>query len=101
MAANMESTGKPLKSALDLALERLARTDGAAAKLSAAQKAALAEIERQAKAKLAELEILGQDRLAKEGTDPEKIQAIQAELRAAMDKVRSRAESDKERVRQG
>ncbi len=96
----MESTGKPLKSALDLALERVARSDGDPPKLTAAQKSALAEVERQTQAKLAELEILGNDRQAKAEADPEKVAALQAEQRAAMEKIRARAEEAKARIRQ-
>ncbi|MBU4200854.1 MAG: hypothetical protein KKG09_02165 [Verrucomicrobia bacterium] len=95
----MTSDEKSLKSAFDLAMERLAGTDGPAVRLSNAQKAALAEIDRKTKAKLAELEILGSDRLAKAEADPEKGEVIRAEQRAAMEKIRSRAEEEKERVR--
>ena len=97
----MESTGKTLKSALDLALERAARNDGAMAKLTSAQKAALAEVDSQTRAKLAELEILGSDRLAKAEADPEKSEALKAEQRVAMGKIRARAEDEKERIRKG
>ena len=101
MNANMESTGKSLKSALDLAMERLAQRDGALAKLTDVQKAALAEVDRKTKAKQAELEILGSDRLAKAGEDPEKVEPIKAEQRAEMEKIRARAEQEKERIRKG
>ena len=97
----MESTGKTLKSALDLALERLSRNDGAMTKLTAAQKAALAEIDSKTKAKLAEMEILGNDQLLKAGEVPEKIETLKAEQRIAMDKIRTRAEEEKERIRKG
>jgi hypothetical protein len=97
----MESTGKSLKSALDLAMERLAQRDGAPAKLTSAQKAALAEVDRKTKAKLAEREILGSDRLARAGEDPEKVEPLKAEQRAEMEKIRNRAEEEKERIRKG
>lgn len=97
----MEPTGKSLKSALDLAMERLAQRDGTLARLSAAQKAALAEVDRKTKAKLAEREILGSDRLAKAGEDPEKIEPIKAEQRAEIGKIKARAEEEKERIRKG
>jgi len=93
--------GKSLKSALDLAMERLAQRDGALARLTAAQKAALAEVDRKTKAKQAELEILGCDRLAKAGEDPEKVEPIKAAQRAAMEKIRNQAEEEKERIRKG
>lgn len=97
----MESSGKSLKSALDLAMERLAQRDGARVKLTDAQKNALAEVDRKTRAKLAELEILGSDRLSKAGEDPEKTETIKAEQRAEMEKIRARAEQEKERIRKG
>ncbi len=97
----MKSTGKSLKSALDLAMERLAQRDGAHTKLTDAQKAALAEVDRKTKAKLAEREILGNDRLTKAGEDPEKIEPIKAQQRAEIEKIKARAEEEKERIRKG
>ena len=99
--ANMKSTGQSLKSALDLAIERLAKRDGALTKLTDAQKAALAEVDRKTTAKLAEWEILGSDRLAKAGDDPEKIEPIKAEQRAEIEKIKTRAQEEKERIRKG
>jgi hypothetical protein len=101
MNANMKPAGKSLKSALDLAMERLAQRDGAPARLTDAQKAALAEVDRKTKAKLAEREILGSDRLARAGDDPEKIEPIKAEQRAEIEKIKARAEEEKESIRKG
>lgn len=101
MNANMQSPGKSLKSALDLAMERLAQRDGTLAKLTDAQKAALAEVDRKTKAKLAEREILGSDQLAKLGADPEKVELIKAGQRAEIEKIKARAEDEKERIRKG
>ena len=53
-----------LKSALDLAMERLEKKNGKIAALSAEQKKAIAEIEGQMKAKVAEIEILRNKELA-------------------------------------
>ena len=97
----MESTGKSLKSALDLAMERLEVRDGAPARLTDAQKAALAEVDRKTKAKLAEREILGSDQLAKAGDDPEKVEPIKAIQRAEIEKIKTHAEEEKERIRKG
>ena len=97
----MVSDGKSLKSSFDLAMERLAQRDGKVARLSDAQKSALAEVERKTKAKLAELEILGSDRLAKAGEDPEKIEPIKDQQRAEIEKIKTRAEEEKERIRKG
>ena len=97
----MKSTDKTLKSALDLAMERLTQRDGALAKLTDVQKAALAEVDRKTKAKLAEREILGSDQLAKAGDDPEKVEPIKAIQRAEIEKIKTRAEKEKERIRKG
>ena len=82
-------------------MERLEERDGAPAKLTNVQKAALAEIDRKTKAKLAEMEILGSDRLTKAGEDPKKNEPIKAEQRAEMEKIRARAEHEKECIRKG
>ena len=97
----MKSTGKSLKSALDLAMERLEERDGTRARLTDAQKAALAEVDCQTRAKLAEREILGSDRLAKAGEDTEKVEPIKAQQCAEIKKIKSRAEEEKERIRKG
>ncbi|MFH1477694.1 MAG: hypothetical protein ABIH24_09435 [Verrucomicrobiota bacterium] len=97
----MQTTEKSLKSALDLAMERLARRDGAPARLTSAQKAALAEVDRKTKAKLAEREILGSDSLVKAGDDQEKAEVIKASQRAEIEKIKARAEEEKERIRKG
>ncbi len=97
----MKSDHQSLKSALDLAMERLAQRDGAPAKLNDAQKIALAEVDRKTRAKQAELEILGHDRLAKAGDDLEKIELIKAEQRAEIEKIKALAEEEKERIRKG
>ena len=97
----MKSTDKSLKSALDLAMERLAQRDGALAKLTDVQKAALAEVDCKTRAKLAEREILGSDQLAKAGDDPEKVEPIKAIQRVEIEKIKTRAEEEKERIRKG
>ena len=47
-----------MKSAYELAMERLQKKDGATVALTGAQKAAIAEIESQTRARLAEIEIM-------------------------------------------
>ena len=90
-----------LKSAFDLAMERLEGKGGKLAALSDEQKKAIAEIDRQARAKVAEIEILMDKRLAeaRAKSDPEEIQKLEQEKTAALAKVRERAESDKEKAR--
>jgi len=97
-----EPASAGLKSSFELAMERMAAKTGGMASLSDAQKAAIAEIGRKAKAKVAELEIMYRDRLAevRAGGDAEKIKAAEDEFQREIERIRSREEADKERVRQ-
>ena len=90
-----------LKSALDLAMERLEKKNGKIAALSTEQKKAIAEIEGQMKAKVAEIEILRNKELAEARAkgDPEEIRKLEEQKLFDIGKVRSQAESEKERVR--
>ena len=92
-----------LKSALDLAMERLEKKNGKITSLSDEQKKALAEIDGQLKAKIAEIEILKYKRIAEAGAkgDAEEVQKIEAQKLSDIGKARSHAENDKERVRGG
>ncbi len=95
----MGSDGTSLKSAYELAMERMAARGTPAGKLSEAQKAALAEVDRKTKARIAELEILGARDLARAADNPEQQEKLRSGQRAAIDKVRARAEDEKERIR--
>ncbi|MFH0953994.1 MAG: hypothetical protein V1873_06660 [Verrucomicrobiota bacterium] len=90
-----------LKSALDLALERLESKGGKLQALTDEQKKALAEIDRRAQAKIAEIEILMEKHLAaaRAKGDPEEIQKAEQEKMDAIAKVRRHAEDDREHVR--
>lgn len=93
----------PMKSAYELAMERLAKSEPAAAPLTAEQKSRLAEIDRVYKGKLAEREIFLKKQLDEVLADQkfeeaEKIKQQLANERARLDEER---EADKERVRQG
>jgi hypothetical protein len=92
-----------LKSALDLAMERLEKKNGKITSLSDEQKKALAEIDGQLKAKIAEIEILKNKQIAEAGAkgDAEEVQRIEAQKLSDIGKARSYAENDKERVRGG
>ena len=100
MAAKKE---QGLKSALDLAMERLAQKGGSPAALTAEQKKALAEIEKQAQAKVAEIEIMMSQRILEAFAkgDAEGAQKLEEQKRADVEAARRRAESDKDRVRGG
>lgn len=101
MTANRK--GDSLKSALDLALERLAQKEGPAPALTAEQKRALAEVDARLQADLAQAEIMSRHELQKalaagdlEGA--EKLRERQQAERAAL---RRRAAEEKQAVRAG
>ena len=96
---------KPLKSAFELAMDRLKAKDRAegvqeSTPLTKAQKDRIAEIRSEAKAKLAELEILHRKNLA--GTS-EPAEAAKIEENYAIDRARaeSRRDSEIEKVHRG
>ena len=91
-----------MKSAFDLAMERLEKRDGKLAVLSLEQKKALAEVENKAKAKTAEVEIMFEQKLqaAYAGGKPEEIAEVERQKRSDLDRIRRQAEDEKERIRQ-
>ena len=99
------SDDKPLKSAYDLAMERLRAQDreagvGDAAPLSDEQKEAIAELRRKAQARLAEMEILHRKDLAT-ATEPEKLTEMEEHYATDRRRVESSLESSIARVRRG
>lgn len=100
-AAKQKSSGG-LKSALDIALERLGQGTAFDRKLTDEQKKALAEIERQAQAKIAEIEILWGQRIAsaRASGDEEKALTLEEEKRQEIARIRARAEEDRTRIRE-
>jgi len=92
-----------MKSAFDLAMERLEKRDGKLAPLTAEQKRAIAETESKAKAKTAEIEIMFQQKLSavQATNDPAQIKEVERQKRSELDKIRHHAETEKERIRQG
>jgi hypothetical protein len=102
----MKNDDKPLKSAYELAMERLRtrdREEGVAEPktLTAAQKRRIADLRRKAKAKLAEIEIMHRKELHAAMGDPAAV--AQQEERYATDRrrVESKLESDIARVKRG
>ena len=90
-----------MKSAYELAMERLAKSEPAAAPLNAEQKARLAEIDRVYQGKLAEREIFLKQQLdaalgAQKFDDADKIRKQMAGEKARLEEER---EDEKERVR--
>ena len=98
MAAENKSS---LKSSYDLAMERLAAREGRGRTITDRQKQALAEAENKAKAGIAELEIMLASRLAGAGEDPEKVAEIRAIHQREVEKIRAKAEEEKEGIRRG
>ena len=94
---------RPLKSAFELAMERLRAGDkerGVEEKpLTARQKEEIARLRQEAKAKLAELEILQRKNLAALAGDPEKSAEAERNYQTDRERVTSRLESAIARVR--
>lgn len=96
----------PLKSAYELAMDRLRAKDEAEGvqetrPLSAADKARIADVRQEAQAKLAELEILHRKKLEGTGGDPEAIAKIEEHYRTDRSRVESRMESAIAKVKLG
>lgn len=91
-----------MKTAYELAMERLNKT-APAVKLTAAQKKQLAELDSRYAAKLAEREISLNDEIAKAtiAGDPEKVEQLQQQLVNERKALRAELEDKKEHVRQG
>ena len=90
-----------MKSAYELAMERLAKSDPTSAPLTAEQKSRLAEVDRVYKGKLAEREIFLKQQLedalsAQKFEDAEKIKQQLVNERARLEEEK---EAEKERVR--
>ena len=93
-----------LKSSFELAMARLDAKQGKAAPVSAAQKKAIAEADQRAKAKVAEVEILMGKSLAEaraRGLPEEEVRKIEEQKQFEINKIRSRAEDEKEQIRKG
>ena len=87
-----------MKSAYQLAMERLEKRDGKSAALTAAQKKAIAEIDERMRAQIAELEIVLKPQLAT-AADPETFAKLDEQLRRGIAKAKEDAEDEKARVR--
>lgn len=96
---------KPLKSAFELAMDRLKAKDKSegvedAKPLTKAQKDRIAELRNESKAKLAELEILHRKNVA--GTsDPEELKKIEENYATDRTRAESRRDSEIEKVHRG
>ncbi len=92
-----------MKSAYELAMERLAKSDPAAKALTAKQKARLAEIDRVHQGKIAEREIFLKQKLEAALAAQQFDEADQIRRQIAGEKARleDEREAEKERVRRG
>lgn len=90
-----------MKSAYELAMERLDKKHGKIAALTERQKKALAEIDQRVKAKTAELEIMYGDRIASAASsgNAADMSRLDAEMKAEISRARDQAESEKDAVR--
>jgi len=90
-----------MKSAYELAMERLEKQHGKAAVLTDAQKKALADIDQRAKAKQAEVEIIYQDKIAaaRMAGNVKDMLRFEDESKAEINRIRDRTETEKESVR--
>ncbi|MDR3378719.1 MAG: hypothetical protein P4M10_08550 [Verrucomicrobiae bacterium] len=89
-----------MKSAYELAMERLNQT-APTVKLSSAQKKEIAELESEYAAKIAAREIALKAEMAKVADDPEKEGPLRDQLALDRKKLQAELEDRKERVRQG
>jgi len=92
-----------MKSAYELAMERVEAREGKLKELTDEQKAALSAIDEKTQAKIAEIQIMMESRLAEARAtgDPEKIREVEDERKADIAHARSRAEEKKQEVRDG
>ncbi len=90
-----------MKSAYELAMDRLSASEGAAPKLTVAQKKQLAELDQRHKAGVAELEITlaPQISAARAARDADAIALLEKELRTGKARLADELEVKKEKVR--
>ncbi len=86
-----------MKSAYELAMERMERESGPSRKLSDHQKEAIAEIDKKYDAKVAEQRLLGEGRIQSATTAAELEQA-KAELAKEVSSLEEKRERDKESI---
>ena len=100
----MSEDSRPLKSAIELAMERLSRQDAEAGveprPLTAKQKAAIAEVRNVYEAKLAEIDVLHRSTL-RATPDPDAREALEQAFRRDRERLTSERESKIEALRRG
>ena len=90
-----------MKSAYELAMERLEKEQGKPAKISDKQKASIAEIDQRMTADQAEAEMMHHEQIAAAVAQGNlgDVEQMEAEFKRKKDKIREIAESEKEAVR--
>lgn len=93
----------PMKSAYELAMERLARSEPANAPLTAEQKARLADLDRVYQGRIAEREIFLKQQLntALAGQKLDEADQVRKQIASERARLEEERESEKERVRRG
>jgi len=86
-----------MKSAYELAMERLEKESGPTRKLTDEQKAQVAEIDRLYDAKAAEAKITYEQKIAS-AANPEELERIQAELASTLTSLEERREREKNAI---
>jgi len=99
------SHDKPLKSAFELAMEKLRHSDRQSGEetraLTAQQKKRIAALRQAAEAKLAEIEILHRGKRAEAASDAAALEKLEEHYAIDRRRVQSKLESDIARVRSG
>ena len=91
-----------MKSAYELAMERLAKSDpGPSRPLTPETRAKLAEVDRVYQGRLAEREIFLRERLEKalSGTDADEVEKIRKQIASERARIEEEREAEKERIR--
>ena len=92
-----------MKSAYELAMERLNKAEGTTKSLSAEQKARLAEVDRLYKGKLAEREIFLKQQLEQALADQnfQEVESLRQQIASEKARSEEEREAEKEKVRKG
>lgn len=85
-----------MKSAYEIAMEKMKAASGPQKKLTGAQKKRVAEIEKKYSARVAETKLSFDTRIV--GAPPEEQEKIQAELVSEMARIEEKRESEKDKV---
>lgn len=90
-----------MKSAYELAMERLEKESPSGPALTDEQRAQLAEVDNKIEAKIAERKILGENELKQTMGNPAEIQAVKARMQEDLRRLEAEREEQKEAVRKG